>query len=131
MCVLYLYDVFFMFEVWAISGLQLSYMNSLKMKLSVLVGITQMTFGLILKLGNHLHEGDWLSIYGEFVPQMIFMVTLLFFFVFVVVKIKAVLTATSLLYLFFFFVSSVFLIICNLLSFTNGVMIGQVKSLHH
>merc|ERR1719499_306035 len=59
--------------VWSISELQLSYMNSLKMKLSVLVGITQMTFGLFLKLGNHIHEGDYLSIYGEFVPQLIFM----------------------------------------------------------
>jgi len=60
--------------VWAVSEVQLQYTNSLKMKLSVIVGITQMTFGLFLKLSNHIHEGDMLSIIGEFVPQLIFMV---------------------------------------------------------
>jgi len=59
--------------VWAISSVQLSYMNSLKMKLSVLVGISQMTFGLFIKLSNHIHERDMLSVFGEFVPQLIFM----------------------------------------------------------
>jgi len=60
--------------VWAVSDVQLQFTNSLKMKLSVLVGITQMTFGLFLKLSNHIHEGDYLSIVGEFIPQLIFMV---------------------------------------------------------
>lgn len=59
--------------VWAVSDVQLQFTNSLKMKLSVIVGITQMTCGLLLKLSNHIHEGDWLSIVGEFIPQMIFM----------------------------------------------------------
>merc|ERR1719285_1000308 len=59
---------------WAVSNVQLQYTNSLKMKLSVIVGITQMTFGLFLKLANHIHEGDMLSIVGEFIPQLIFMV---------------------------------------------------------
>jgi len=71
--------------VWAISDLQLSYMNSLKMKLSVLVGITQMTFGLFLKLGNHIHEGDYLSIYGEFVPQLIFMMCFFNYMQFIII----------------------------------------------
>lgn len=59
--------------VWAVSEVQLQFTNSLKMKLSVIVGITQMTFGLFLKLGNHIHERDYLSIVGEFIPQLIFM----------------------------------------------------------
>lgn len=71
--------------VWAIAESQLTYMNSVKMKLSVLVGITQMTFGLLLKLGNHLHEGDWLSIYGEFVPQMIFMMCFFNYMQFIII----------------------------------------------
>jgi len=71
--------------VWSISSLQLSYMNSLKMKLSVLVGITQMTFGLFLKLGNHIHEGDYLSIFGEFVPQMIFMFSFFNYMQFIII----------------------------------------------
>jgi len=59
---------------WAVSSVQLQYTNSLKMKLSVIVGITQMTFGLFLKLANHIHERDYLSIVGEFIPQLIFMI---------------------------------------------------------
>merc|ERR1719210_522460 len=47
--------------VWLKSKNQLAFSNSLKMTLSVIVGITQMTFGLFIKLSNHIHEGDWLS----------------------------------------------------------------------
>jgi len=59
--------------VWQHSKNQLSYSNSLKMKLSVIVGISQMTFGLFIKLSNHIHEGDWLSIMTEYVPQSLYM----------------------------------------------------------
>lgn len=60
--------------VWQKSKNQLSYSNSLKMKLSVIVGITQMTFGLFIKLSNEIYFGDWLSICTEFVPQMCYMI---------------------------------------------------------
>lgn len=44
------------------------------MKLSVIVGISQMTFGLFIKLSNEIYFGDWLSICTEFVPQMCYMI---------------------------------------------------------
>jgi V-type H+-transporting ATPase subunit a len=71
--------------IWAISTVQLAYGNSLKMKLSVIVGITQMTFGLFLKLSNHIHEGDMLSIFGEFIPQLIFMVCFFNYMQFIII----------------------------------------------
>jgi len=71
--------------VWSTSSEQLSTMNSLKMKLSVLVGITQMTFGLFIKLSNHIHEGDYLSIYGEFIPQLIFMLVFFGYMQFIII----------------------------------------------
>eukprot|EP00494_Astrolonche_serrata_P032663 UN32932 len=71
--------------VWATSGSQLDYLNSLKMKLSVIVGIAQMTFGLFIKLSNHLHEGDYLSIIGEFVPQLIFMLVFFTYMQFIII----------------------------------------------
>merc|ERR1712117_481305 len=71
--------------VWAISSVQLSYMNSLKMKLSVLIGISQMTFGLFIKLSNHIHERDYLSIFGEFVPQLIFMLVFFGYMQFIII----------------------------------------------
>merc|ERR1712156_887199 len=71
--------------VWAISSVQLSYMNSLKMKLSVLVGISQMTFGLFIKLSNHIHERDYLSVFGEFIPQLIFMIVFFCYMQFIII----------------------------------------------
>jgi len=71
--------------VWAISSQQLMYMNSLKMKMSVCVGITQMTFGLFIKLSNHIHEGDYLSIFGEFVPQLLFMMCFFNYMQFIII----------------------------------------------
>ena len=52
---------------------QLMYENSLKMKMAVILGVTQMTYGLFLKLSNHLNENDLISVFCEFVPQLIFM----------------------------------------------------------
>jgi len=59
---------------------KLSYENSLKMKLSVIIGVTQMTFGLFIKLSNHIFERDFVSILFEFIPQLIFM--LVFFWLY-------------------------------------------------
>jgi len=64
---------------WSGVNNQLAFANSLKMKLAVIIGVTQMTFGLFLKLSNHLQEGDFLSVFFEFVPQLVFM--LCFFWV--------------------------------------------------
>ncbi|VDN08073.1 unnamed protein product [Thelazia callipaeda] len=41
--------------VWSISVNKLNYLNPLKMKMSVIVGISQMTFGLALALLNHMY----------------------------------------------------------------------------
>jgi len=59
--------------VWQKSSNQLAFSNSLKMKLSVIVGISQMTFGMFIKLSNLIHERDWLSIWTEYVPQSLYM----------------------------------------------------------
>lgn len=54
----------------------LTFYNSLKMKLSVSVGVIQMTFGVILSLLNKIYFRDYLGVFFEFIPQMIFMVGL-------------------------------------------------------
>jgi len=58
---------------WWNSKNQLMFLNSYKMKMAVIFGVTQMTWGLFFKFKNHLEEGDKLSIYWEFIPQLLFL----------------------------------------------------------
>ncbi|CAD6198536.1 unnamed protein product [Caenorhabditis auriculariae] len=52
---------------------KLSFLNSMKMKMSVILGITQMTFGLLLSYKNHKYFKSDLDIKFMFIPQMIFL----------------------------------------------------------
>eukprot|EP00497_Spongosphaera_streptacantha_P002767 TRINITY_DN337_c0_g2_i5.p1 TRINITY_DN337_c0_g2~~TRINITY_DN337_c0_g2_i5.p1 ORF type:complete len:594 (+),score=117.32 TRINITY_DN337_c0_g2_i5:397-2178(+) len=52
---------------------QIAFGNSVKMKCSVLFGVTQMTFGLILEFSNHIVEGDMVTLIWEWIPQLVFM----------------------------------------------------------
>ncbi|ETO21268.1 V-type proton ATPase, partial [Reticulomyxa filosa] len=69
---------------WSGVDNQLTFSNSLKMKLSVIIGVLQMTFGLFLKLSNHLQERDFVSVFFEFVPQLVFMVCFFGYMVFLI-----------------------------------------------
>ena len=61
---------------WYVATNELSFVNSLKMKLSVILGIFQMCIGIILKGFNAMFFGHKLDFVFEFVPQIIFMVSL-------------------------------------------------------
>jgi V-type H+-transporting ATPase subunit a len=49
-------------------------LNPMKMKSSVIIGISQMTFGLILSLFNHIHFRSKIDILFVFIPQLLFLV---------------------------------------------------------
>lgn len=59
--------------VWHGTKTELLFINSMKMKMSILMGMAQMTLGIFTSLLNFLHEKDWLSIWCEFVPQVVFL----------------------------------------------------------
>ena len=59
--------------VWHGTKTELLFINSMKMKMSILMGMAQMTLGIFMSLLNFLHEKDWLSIWCEFVPQVVFL----------------------------------------------------------
>eukprot|EP00301_Raphidiophrys_heterophryoidea_P027989 c9930_g1_i1.p1 GENE.c9930_g1_i1~~c9930_g1_i1.p1 ORF type:complete len:833 (-),score=193.94 c9930_g1_i1:99-2597(-) len=59
--------------IWKQAENELSYTNSLKMKMSIVFGVTQMLFGVLLSAFNHYHFGNWISLFNEFVPQIIFL----------------------------------------------------------
>eukprot|EP00455_Lapot_gusevi_P014266 TRINITY_DN1707_c0_g2_i4.p1 TRINITY_DN1707_c0_g2~~TRINITY_DN1707_c0_g2_i4.p1 ORF type:complete len:867 (+),score=300.47 TRINITY_DN1707_c0_g2_i4:124-2724(+) len=71
--------------IWHGTVTELTFYNSLKMKLSVILGVTHMTFGVILSLWNKVHFGDWLGVIFEFIPQLLFMLCLFGYLVFLII----------------------------------------------
>ena len=61
---------------WYVSPNELSFMNSLKMKLAVIFGILQMTLGICLKGLNNLHAAAYVDFFFEFIPQLVFLLAL-------------------------------------------------------
>uniref|UniRef100_A0A669BRP7 V-type proton ATPase subunit a n=1 Tax=Oreochromis niloticus TaxID=8128 RepID=A0A669BRP7_ORENI len=62
--------------IWSISVNKLSFLNSFKMKMSVILGVIHMLFGVTLSLFNHLYFNKPLNIYLGFIPEIIFMASL-------------------------------------------------------
>lgn len=62
--------------IWSISVNKLSFLNSFKMKMSVILGVIHMLFGVTLSLFNHLYFSKPLNIYLGFIPEIIFMASL-------------------------------------------------------
>lgn len=54
--------------VWQASNSHLSFMNSYKMKLAVIIGVIHMLFGICLKGLNSIHFQNYTDFYFEFIP---------------------------------------------------------------
>jgi V-type H+-transporting ATPase subunit a len=57
---------------WKISGNELLFYNSMKMKMSVILGIFHMTFGIILRGMNCFYFKSWVDLVCEFLPMILF-----------------------------------------------------------
>jgi len=66
---------------------KLVFLNSFKMKMSVLLGVSQMFFGLVLSLINYTYRKSKLEIFGVFIPQLLFL-SLIFVYLCVLIVIK-------------------------------------------
>ena len=72
---------------WYSSNNELAFLNSFKMKMSVIIGVLQMILGLFLKGINGIYFGDYIDFFFEFIPQLIFM-CLLFGYMCLMIYIK-------------------------------------------
>ena len=59
--------------IWHQSSNETSFVNSFKMKFSIIVGVIQMLFGLLLKALNGAFFKRWVDVWFEALPQLIFM----------------------------------------------------------
>ncbi|XP_050929651.1 V-type proton ATPase 116 kDa subunit a isoform X1 [Lates calcarifer] len=62
--------------IWNIATNKLTFLNSFKMKMSVILGVIHMLFGVTLSLFNHLYFQKPLNIYLGFIPEIVFMSSL-------------------------------------------------------
>ncbi|CAD8142676.1 unnamed protein product [Paramecium pentaurelia] len=60
--------------VWMCVTNELTFINSYKMKLAVIIGVIHMSFGIILKGLNAIYFKNWLDFFFEFIPQLIFFI---------------------------------------------------------
>ncbi|KAH7517766.1 V-type proton ATPase subunit a3 [Ziziphus jujuba] len=83
--------------VWHGTRSELPFLNSLKMKLSILLGVTQMNLGILLSFFNAKYFGNRLNIWFQFIPQLIFLNSL-FGYLSVLIVVKWVIGSKADLY---------------------------------
>ncbi|KAF1765396.1 hypothetical protein GCK72_005348 [Caenorhabditis remanei] len=59
--------------VWNLAINRLNFLNPMKMKTSILLGISQMAFGIMLSLMNHIGNRSVVDIVFVFIPQCLFL----------------------------------------------------------
>ncbi|NXA14857.1 VPP3 ATPase, partial [Sapayoa aenigma] len=70
--------------IWSLATNHLNFLNSFKMKMSVVLGIVHMGFGVLLGVFNHLHFKQRHRLVLEFLPEMIFLLALFGYLVFLI-----------------------------------------------
>lgn len=62
--------------IWQMSKNKIIFLNTFKMKLSIIFGVLHMIFGVSMGVVNYVHFKKKFSIFLEFLPQIIFLVAL-------------------------------------------------------
>uniref|UniRef100_A0A4W5L2K6 V-type proton ATPase subunit a n=1 Tax=Hucho hucho TaxID=62062 RepID=A0A4W5L2K6_9TELE len=71
--------------IWRLANNHLTFLNSYKMKMSVIIGIVHMTFGVCLSFFNYIHLNQLSSVFLVLIPELLFMQCLFGYLVFMVV----------------------------------------------
>uniref|UniRef100_A0A8C2DGP1 V-type proton ATPase subunit a n=1 Tax=Cyprinus carpio TaxID=7962 RepID=A0A8C2DGP1_CYPCA len=70
--------------IWNMAVNRLTFLNSYKMKMSVIIGVIHMTFGVVLSVFNYLHFRQKFKIYLLFLPELLFLLCLFGYLVFMI-----------------------------------------------
>uniref|UniRef100_A0A669E2Q7 V-type proton ATPase subunit a n=1 Tax=Oreochromis niloticus TaxID=8128 RepID=A0A669E2Q7_ORENI len=70
--------------IWNLAVNRLSFLNSYKMKMSVVIGVIHMSFGVVLSVFNHLHFRQKFNVYLLFLPELLFLLCLFGYLVFMI-----------------------------------------------
>ncbi|XP_056635764.1 V-type proton ATPase 116 kDa subunit a 1 isoform X1 [Diorhabda sublineata] len=73
--------VFGLDPVWQSATNKIIFLNSLKMKMSIILGITHMLFGVICSTFNYIHFKKYYSLVLEFIPQILLLIFLFLYMV--------------------------------------------------
>ncbi|CAO1438885.1 unnamed protein product [Diamesa hyperborea] len=68
--------------VWQVASNKIIFLNSYKMKLSIIFGVVHMIFGVCMSIVNFNHFRRRVSIFLEFLPQVLFLILLFAYMVF-------------------------------------------------
>ncbi|XP_041957822.1 V-type proton ATPase 116 kDa subunit a2-like [Alosa sapidissima] len=71
--------------IWNMASNRLTFLNSYKMKMSVILGIIHMSFGVILGVFNHLHFRKKFCVYLAFIPELLFLLCVFGYLVFMII----------------------------------------------
>nr|XP_004611199.1 unnamed protein product [Sorex araneus] len=71
--------------IWNLATNRLTFLNSFKMKMSVILGISHMTFGVVLGIFNHVHFRKKFNIYLVSVPELLFMLCIFGYLIFMII----------------------------------------------
>ncbi|VTJ57197.1 V-type proton ATPase 116 kDa subunit a 2 isoform X3 [Marmota monax] len=71
--------------IWNLATNRLTFLNSFKMKMSVILGIIHMTFGVTLGIFNHLHFRKKFNIFLVSIPELLFMLCIFGYLIFMIV----------------------------------------------
>ncbi|XP_002988745.2 V-type proton ATPase subunit a3 isoform X2 [Selaginella moellendorffii] len=71
--------------VWHGSRSELPFLNSLKMKMSIILGVAQMLLGIVLSLFNAVYFAQPLDIWFQFLPQILFLSSLFGYLSFLII----------------------------------------------
>ncbi|TRY89962.1 hypothetical protein DNTS_001683 [Danionella cerebrum] len=71
--------------IWSLASNHLTFLNSYKMKMSIIIGVVHMTIGICLSCFNYKYFGNISSVFLVFIPELVFMLCLFGYLVFMIV----------------------------------------------